>query len=67
MPLLFLLNALDQILETFIFYFKSFNNKPVLFVEEITSEFEYDFLFVFDDGKEKRVKIRIDDTFLPNM
>jgi hypothetical protein len=33
-------------------------------VEEITSEFEYDFSFLFKDGKEKRVKVRIDEKTL---
>jgi len=36
----------------------------VAFVEEITSEFEYEFSFLFKDGKEKRVKIRIDEKTL---
>jgi hypothetical protein len=33
-------------------------------MEEITSEFEYDFAFLFNDGKEKRVKVRIDEKTL---
>ena len=33
-------------------------------MEEITSEFDYDFSFIFKDGKEKRVKVRIDEKTL---
>ena len=33
-------------------------------MEEITSEFEYEFSFLFKDGKEKRVKVRIDEKTL---
>lgn len=33
-------------------------------MEEITSELEYDFLFLFKDGKEKRIRVRIDEKTL---
>ncbi len=49
----------------FIFvYLKSFNNKTSFIVEENAAEFQYEFSFLFKDGKEKRIKVRIDEKTL---